>query len=297
MDHKDYYTVMGVAKNASEKEIKQAYRRLARKYHPDLNKESDAEENFKKVGEAYEVLRDPKKRAAYDQYGKNWEHPQQTQADPQGHGFHWGDMGGEQSFDADFFESLFGARAGRHKPHKGSDIHGKLTISLEETFAGVVKEITLSGTNGHKTLRVKIPAGVKDGQKIRLEGKGEPSITGGGDGDLYIEIHVQKHPLFDVIQQDVYITLPVTPWEAALGSTVVVPTLAGKVDLKIPPGSQAGQTLRLKKRGLPGKTPGDQYILLKIVIPLPQNDAEKDLYHQMATMMAFNPRDKMGDYV
>ena len=166
---------------------------------------------------------------------------------------------------------------------------------MEEAYSGVVKEINLGhAPAGRQTLKVKIPAGVKSGQKIRLTGKGEAAVANGPAGDLYITIHVDKHPWFDMKENDIYISLPVTPWECALGSTIVVPTLAGQVDLKIPPGSQGGQTLRLKKRGWPGTVPGDQYVLLKIVILQPTTDAARDLYKTMAKEMPFNPRAKMG---
>lgn len=296
MQKKDYYKVMGVAKDASEKEIKLAYRRLARKYHPDLNKDSKAEENFKELGEAYEVLKDPEKRKQYDQYGSDWQNPQASQGADSVYANNWGQ--GQSEFDADFFESLFGARGFHQANRNGADLQARMNISLEEAFNGVVKEIELPvpgrSKNSHQMLRVKIPSGVKEGQKIRLAGKGQPSIAGGAPGDLYISIHIDKHPLFDVVENDIYLTLPVTPWEVALGGSITVPTLAGKVELKIPPKSQGGQTLRLKNRGLPGKSPGDQFIILKIVTPKPESEAEIALYKKMATEMPFNPREKMG---
>ena len=202
----------------------------------------------------------------------------------------------------DFFESLFGARSSpfREQPRDGADLHGNVRISLEEAVHGAVKEIHLSGDphsqQSSQTLRVKIPAGVKSGQKIRLSGQGLPGDAQGKRGSLYITLDVLKHPIFDVIGDDIYLTLPVTPWEVALGSTVVVPTLAGKVDLKIPAGSQGGQTLRLKNRGLPGQTPGSQYVILKIVTPKPTTEASTALYQKMAEEMPFNPREQLGAY-
>lgn len=299
MEYKDYYKIMGVDRNASEKDIKMAYRRLARKYHPDISKETNAEEKFKEVGEAYDVLRDAKKRKVYDQYAEDWEakqHYQQSTHKP---------FSDEQrteygGYSPEFFESLFGTGSPftQHYHRAGADYRGNVTISLEEAYHGAVKDILLPGDkhghHGAQTLRVKIPAGVKSGQQIRLAGKGGPGMEGAPAGDLYLTINVDKHPLFDVMGNDIYLTLPITPWEAALGTTVVVPTLAGKVDLKIPAGSQGGQTLRLKQRGLPGKTSGDQYVLLKIMTPQPTSEAAETLYRKMAEEMPFNPREKMS---
>ena len=290
MEYKDYYKVMGLDKDATDKDIKLAYRRLARKYHPDLNKDADAESKFKELGEAYEALKDPEKRKVYDQYARDYAmhqqnrgHHQQQQAWGQG-------FSGDYDASSDFFESLFGQRF-RQQPATGADLRGNITIRLEDAFNGVSKELTLPGS---QSVRVKIPAGVKSGQQLRLAGKGQLGQNGGARGDLYITVTVDKHPLYDVMGNDIYLTLPITPWEAALGTTIMVPTLAGKVDLKIPPGSQGGQTLRLKKRGMPGHQPGDQYILLKIVIPQPTTDAAKLLYQNMAKEMPFNPREMLG---
>lgn len=286
---------MGVSKDASDKEIKMAYRRLARKYHPDLNKETNAEEKFKELGEAYEVLRDPEKRKVYDQYTADWGRDQREQASARAAS--WEDLGGEgYHYSHDFFDSLFGGGHFRQQPRAGADFHGNVNINLEDAYHGATRELHLPATQpGQKgqTLKVKIPAGVKSGQQIRLTGKGGPAVAGGPPGDLYLTVQIEKHPLFDVMDNDVYLTLPVAPWEAALGSTVVVPTLAGNVDLKIPAGSQGGQTLRLKKRGLPGATAGDQYVILKIIIPQPTTDSAKQLYKKMAEEMPFNPREKM----
>lgn len=281
---------MGLKENATDKNIKQAYRRLARKYHPDLNKQPEAESQFKELGEAYEVLKDPKKRQEYDQYRQYYAAHQQNSGNhhqQQAWGAHQ-----EGGFDVerDFFESLFGERF-RQAAKPAANLHGTLTISLEEAFHGVTRELSLSGM---QTIRVKIPAGVQSGQQLRLAGKGHPGEQGTKAGDLYLTILVEKHPIFDVVEKDIYLTLPVTPWEAALGASILVPTLGGNVDLKIPKGSQAGQTLRLKKRGLPGTHPGDQYILLKIVIPQPETPAAKSVYEAMAKEMPFNPRKAMG---
>ncbi len=295
MDYKDYYKVMGVNRDASAKDIKLAYRRLARKYHPDLSKESRAEEKFKEVGEAYEVLKDPEKRKVYDQYGQDWERAQQSQrSHASSQGFSPDDSNTNYQYSHDFFESLFGAAPHfRQQRRAGEDFQGTVHVSLEEAFKGTLKELQLPHA-GKKAIKVNIPAGVKSGQQIRLTGQGSQERPGVPAGDLYLTIQVEKNPIFDVMGNDIYVTLPIAPWEAALGSTIVVPTLAGNVDLKIPAGSQGGQTLRLKKRGLPGTTQGDQYVLLKIVIPQPTTDSAKLLYKKMAEEMPFNPRNKMG---
>jgi curved DNA-binding protein len=302
MQYKDYYKIMGVDRKASPDDIKRAYRKLARKYHPDVSKESNAEEKFKDLGEAYEVLKDHKKRAAYDELGENWQAGQEFKRPPQ-----WEQTmgGGGVDFDGatDFFEALFGHRKPRHQAMQGENYHSKIQVSLEDAAHGTVTNIHIPiqeiDPQGHvrtttRTLKVKIPAGVKSGQQIRLAGQGGPGRGTGAKGDLYLEIELQKHPFFDVIGNDIYCTLPVTPWEAALGATVAVPTLSGKVDMKIPAHSQGGQTLRLKNRGLSGEPPGDQYVILKIMIPAPTTDNAKSLYEQMSKEMPFNPREKLG---
>lgn len=308
MEYKDYYKVMGLARNASADDIKRAYRKLARKYHPDVSKEANAEEKFKELGEAYDVLSTPEKRQAYDQLGANWKSGQEFKPPPG-----WQHQAREeyQQYDniSDLFDSLFGG--GFNKRHQqqrqpfsmpGEDYHAKILVNLEDAYQGAIKEIRIPITsinaNGQpqstdRTLKVKIPAGVKQGQQIRLSGQGGPAVGGGQAGDLYLEIELQKHPLFDVNGNDIYFSLPVTPWEAALGAKVLVPTLAGKVHLTIPPASQGGQKLRLKGRGLPGDNPGDQYVILKIIIPEPKTDNAKALYEKMAQEMPFNPRENL----
>ncbi|HAU3890232.1 TPA: DnaJ domain-containing protein [Legionella pneumophila] len=293
---KDYYKIMGVSQDASDKDIKMAYRKLARKYHPDISKEPDAEERFKEMAEAYEVLKDPKKRSEYDQYLKY------KKFNPQSDGF-TGRRTQEQPFqefhfDSDFFETLFGHSRYQQQPMTGQNYHGKITISLEEAYHGAVKNLQVPVEQGTETkiqtLKVKIPPGVKSGQQIRLAGQGGSGSGGGARGDLYLTVEVMKHPTFDVMENDIYLTLPITPWEAALGATVVIPTLAGKIDLKIPPGSQGGQKLRIKNRGLPGSPPGNQYVLLKIITPPAQTEEAKALYKKMAEVMPYNPRKTMG---
>lgn len=296
---KDYYAVMGLQADASAHDIKMAYRRLARKFHPDLNKEADAEKNFKDLGEAYDVLKDSEKRKLYDQMRSQPHYQQETdQGHPQNRGSTWAGWGQNASasgFDADWFETLFGG----HQHRSGADLHGKITISLQEAYAGVDKELSFPAANQSsqmQKIKVKIPAGVKSEQKIRLAGVGASGEPGAPRGDLYLTIVVKRDPIFDLVGNDVYLTLPVTPWEAALGATITVPTLQGKVALKIPPDSQGGQTFRLKKKGFSATNPGDQLVLLKIVIPQPTTPAANDLYQQMAKEMAFNPRKQLEDY-
>lgn len=288
---------MGLTPNATEQEIKTAYRRLARKYHPDISKEPQAEERFKEMGEAYETLKDSAKRSQYDQYLKNEEFKQQ---DPykQSHSnesySYSPDFNGAE-FDSSFFESLFGHARRSRQPMSGQDYQGKVSITLEEAFKGTLRSIQIPSIEGStQTLNVKIPAGVKTGQQIRLAGQGAPGVHGGPKGDVYLTIEITPHALFEVKDNDVYLTLPITPWEAALGATIGVPTLAGKIDLKIPPGSQGGQKLRLKNRGLPGKNPGNQYVLLKIITPPAHSTEAQNLYKKMAESMPFNPREAMG---
>jgi curved DNA-binding protein len=317
MEYRDYYQALGVPRTATAEEIKTAYRRLARKYHPDVSKEANAEEKFKDLQEAYEVLKDPEKRAAYDQLGAEWKQGQQFRRPPDwASGFEFRGAGGEgpesyqfefegdgQGF-SDFFSSLFGGGAGSPfsrgaRGRAGRDHHARLDIDLEEAFQGGTRTLELKRpqvtADGHvelatHTVRVTIPAGVIDGQLIRLSGQGEPSAGGGSAGDLYLEVHVRPHGRYHLDGRDVTLTLPVAPWEAALGASVTAPTLGGPVELKIPAGSQADTKLRLRGRGLPGQPPGDQYVVLKVMLP-PANSAEaRALYEQMRRELAFNPR-------
>ncbi|MGB5440798.1 MAG: DnaJ C-terminal domain-containing protein [Gammaproteobacteria bacterium] len=315
MDFKDYYTIMGIERSASQDEIKRAYRKLARKYHPDVSKEADAEARFKEVGEAYEVLKDPEKRAAYDQLGANWKAGQDFRPPPDWDaGFEFSGGGftaGDASAYSDFFESLFGQgfagaqtggrQAGYHA--HGEDHHAKVLIDLEDAYTGAARSITLQSpevdSSGHvrtrqRTLNVKIPKGVKQGQRIRLAGQGSPGMGEGRAGDLYLEIEFKPHAYYTVEGRDVYLELPVTPWEAALGATIKVRTPAGSVDLKIPQATGSGRKLRLKARGIPGKPPGDLYVVSQITLPPADTDAAKDLYRRMEQELAYNPRSKMG---
>jgi len=315
MDYKDYYNIMGVERTASQDEIKRAYRKLARKYHPDVSKETNAEARFKEVGEAYEVLKDPEKRAAYDQLGANWKAGQDFNPPPDWNaGFEFsggGFTGGDASAYSDFFESLFGhgfgpAQAGRRQAGfhaHGEDHHARVLIDLEDAYQGAARSITLQSPqvdgNGHvttkqRTLNIKIPRGVKQGQRIRLSGQGSPGVGEGRAGDLYLEIEFNPHGIYKVEGRDVYLDLPVTPWEAALGATLKVTTPGGPVDLKIPQATVSGRKLRLKARGIPGKPPGDLYVVPQITLPPADSDAAKALYRKMEQELAYNPRSKLG---
>ncbi len=314
MEYQDYYKIMGLERTATADDIKKAYRKLARKFHPDVSKEAQAEEKFKSLGEAYEVLKDPEKRAAYDQLGANWKAGQEFRPPPGwqqphsgGHRAHEGFEGFGAGGAEDFFESLFGGGSRhsrqRNRAMAGQDYNGKVQISLDEAYQGTLRQVQLPSNQvdhygqpqgGNRTLKVKIPVGIKSGKQIRLAGQGAPGVNGGKPGDLYLEVEILKHNLYELIGNDIHCTLPIAPWEAALGATVAVPTLGGKVDLKIPVGSQGGQKMRLKGRGMPGTPAGDQYVILKIVIPQPTTESAKALYKKMAEEMPFNPREKMG---
>ena len=320
MEFKDYYQILGVNESASADEIKKAYRKLARKYHPDVSKEANAEHRFKEVGEAYEVLKDPEKRAEYDQLRTLGARGQDGSFQPppgweSAAGFGGGGFtGADAGHFSDFFESIFGragraqrtyGRGGRQQSFRmrGEDIHYRLPLFLEEAYNGGERQIQFqvpeSDEKGfvkyqQKTLKVKIPAGVGAGRHIRLKGQGAPGIGGAGPGDLFLEIELAPHPLYSVDGNDLSLTLPVAPWEAALGATVKVPTLGGAVSLKIPPQSQTGQKLRLKGRGLPGNPPGDQYVILQIVMPKLSSQRARELLEELAREAAFDPRETLG---
>ncbi len=313
MEYKDYYAVLGVDKKASADDIKHAYRRLARKFHPDVSKEANAEEKFKNVQEAYEVLKDPEKRTAYDQLGSQWKAGQDFRRPPNwgantqfhqgGGGFAEADMGDFSDFFADLFgrqrgasgEQHFGGRGGFKQ--RGSDQQVKIGISLEDAFHGTTKTFQLQEPSDgrsppkSRTIKVNIPAGAMSGQRLRLANQGNPGIGGAPNGDLYLEIDIENNRRFSLQDKDIYLTLPITPWEAALGADIKVPTLGGEVGMKLAAGSQAGQKLRLKGRGMPAKpTPGDQYVVLQIQTPKAENETQIDCYKKMAEVMPFNPR-------
>jgi curved DNA-binding protein len=309
---KDYYEIMGVSRDATQDEIKRSYRKLARKFHPDVSDDPAAEERFKEVGEAYEVLKDPEKRAAYDQLGAQWQSGQDFRPPPDwDQGFEFRD-GGYTEADAaqfsDFFESLFGGRGRRggrtHREFRmrGEDHHARVAVDLEDTYTGAQRSITLRSPelteDGHvvvreRTLNVRIPKGIRSGQKIRLAGQGGPGLGDGKAGDLYLQVELNPHGLYRVDGSDVYLDLPVAPWEAALGATVKVPTPSGHVDLRIPPNSNQGSKLRLKGKGIPGRETGDMFVVLKVMLP-PADDAARALYEKMKEQTLFNPRAGMG---
>jgi len=321
--YKDYYQMLGVAREASQDDIKRAYRRLARKYHPDVSKEANAEEKFKEVQEAYEVLKDPQKRAAYDQLGSNWRAGQEFRPPPDwGRDFEFSSSsfgGGDTGGFSDFFSALFGQRspfggaagAARHGTRarggfaaSGEDHVARIRIALEDAFRGGSQTIELKspqiGSGGQmtlqpRTLKVNIPAGVVEGQRIRLAGQGSPGMGGGPAGDLYLEIGFREHPLFEVEERDVSLTLPIAPWEAALGATIQIPTLGGPVALRVPANAKAGQKMRLKGRGLPGPTPGDQFVILKIVLPPADTPQAREFYERMRDEFPFDARASLYD--
>jgi curved DNA-binding protein len=318
--YNDYYKTMGLERNASQDEIKRVYRKLARKYHPDVSKESNAEVRFKELGEAYEVLKDPEKRAAYDQLGQKWKEGQDFKPPPDWqNGYESSGKGFAESEFAeysDFFESLF--RRGFSEEHlnqqeilrkhnsnrNGEDSHAKIQIELEEAYNGGRRHVSLKipvldsrGRMTHKNrdIEFKIPKGVCAGQHIRLAGQGSLGSGNGKSGDLYLEVSFKPHDHFRVDKHDVYLDLPIAPWEAALGAEIEVPTPSGVVELKIPTGSGDGRKLRLKGRGIPSATPGDFYFVLKIVIPPAVDDAGRLFYRSMAKQFkTFSPRARLG---
>ena len=334
MQYTDYYEVIGVGRDATQDEIKKAYRKLARKYHPDVSKEPDAVEKFKEVGEAYAVLKDAEKRAAYDQLGANWQAGQDFRPPPDwdqgwefrggGGGFDggYGPAGGGGGFDAsqfsDFFETLFGGGGGGgfggaqggfggtqdvYRKRRGEDHNAKIVIDLEDAYHGASRGITLRAaeygddgrvTTRERTLNVQIPKGIRQGQRIRLAGQGGPGIGGSPAGDLFLEVEFNPHRHYRVEGADVYLDLPVAPWEAALGTKIKVPTPSGSVNLKIPKGSAQGRTLRLKGRGIPSKKTGDLYVVLQISLPPADSKKAKEAYEAMEKELDFNPRADLG---
>ncbi len=302
MKYKDYYSVLGVARSAGEAEIKSAYRKLARKYHPDVSKERDAEEHFKDIAEAYQTLKDPEKRAAYDQLGK--QRPGEEFKPPPDWQQRYSDT--QFSFDdidlADLFAGLRGGGDHRTRaPMAGQDYEAVVHLTLEQAFHGTQVNVDLSmpkyDAQGvmHRVPQVfnaRIPKGVTDGQRMRVPGKGGAGINGGRAGDLYLTIALHPHPLFRVSGYDLYLDLPLAPWEAILGTSIEVPTPAGHVRLKVPAGTRAGQQLRLPKRGLPKphSGAGDLYAIVQIVVPSEPSEQERALFRQLAEGSRFNPR-------
>nr|CAA6829866.1 MAG: DnaJ-class molecular chaperone CbpA [uncultured Thiotrichaceae bacterium] len=305
MEYKDYYKILGVERGADADEIKKAYRRQAKKYHPDVSKEANAEVHFKEVGEAYEVLKDSKKRESYDQMGSNWKQGEQFRPsddwrsrfdfDPE----YDPGMGGRGNADfSDFFSSFFGGangggHRGQQRPSKGENQTAKIQINLEDALNGAKRTFTLNSSSGQRTLTVNIPKGVKSGQKIRLTGQGNPGRMGAGD--LLLEIEFNQHAFYKIEERDLYLNLPLAPWEAMLGATVKVPVPGGgSLGMKIPAGSKSGRKMRLKGKGIPGKPAGDLYLVLEVALPPAETEEAKAFYEKMAVDMPFNPRAAMG---
>jgi curved DNA-binding protein len=306
MKYKDYYAILGLKRDATADDIKAAYRRLARKFHPDVSKEKDAEEKFKEMAEAYETLKDPEKRAAYDQLG-SYTPGQEFRPSPD-----WGEhfARGQGGFDDLDLSSLFAGLSGRQgrggarradRAMAGSDYEAVVRIPLEQAFHGAEIDLELSvlewspdGGARRVPHRVKtrIPRGVTDGEKLRVPGKGGKGVNGGPDGDLYLDVEVTDHPLYRVSGQDIYIDLPLAPWEAILGTSVQLPTPAGAVALKVPAGTRAGQQLRLAGRGMArvGGAAGHLYAMVRIEVPTVVDDAQRALYRKLAETTNFNPR-------
>jgi curved DNA-binding protein len=319
LEFQDYYKVLGVDRDASQDEIKRAYRKLAQKYHPDRNKDPDAQQTFARVGEAYEVLKDPEKRKQYDRFGQNWKQGQEF--DPGQFGFEGGRArgGGGRSFEfrggesgdfSDFFRMAFGGRGGQtrefeqtfgggpqtqqRRRHKGQTHEAQVRIGLEEAYHGATRQISVQGADGRaRTLDVRIPPGTTDGSRIRLAGQGGPGIGGGEPGDLLLDVRIAPHPTYRVKGHDLAVTLELAPWEAALGAKVEVPTLDGPVTLNVPAGTPGGQKLRLKEKGLHRRKAGGRgnlYARTRIVVPEELSDKEKELFEQLSEASDFNPR-------
>jgi len=323
VQYKDYYETLGVSRNASRDEIQRVYRKLARKYHPDLNKKAGSEDKFKEINEAYEVLKDPEKRKKYDQIGSGWQQGDNFRPPPgwehnfdpgsgqQGRqeNFFWSSDGGDYS---DFFESLFGGQfqqgftgsEGRQpfsRQQRGSDHEAILRIPLEEAFRGGTQTITMQSTapSGHggvssseKRYDVKIPPGILPGQKVRLSGQGGKGSGGGGSGDLFLKVEVEPHPRFQLKGRDLYTELAITPWEAALGANIDIQTLSEPVTLKVPPGTQSGQKLRLRAKGMPNPkgSPGELYAVIQIKVPKSLSKKERQLFEELSKVSGFKPR-------
>ena len=305
VEYKDYYKILGVAKTATKEEITKAYKKLARKHHPDLNQgDKKSEEHFKELNEAHEVLKDPEKRRMYDDLGPNWQHGQNFQRPPGFENMHFNFGGSGANFGSsgysDFFETLFGRSGGgfagansfggggfggfNRQPRKGRDVEANLSLTLEEAFHGGKKAITLSGAPGlaPRSLEVAIPEGVKNGARIRLAGQGDPGMNGGPAGDMYLKVALHTHPDFHLDDTDIFYDLHLSPWDAALGVTATVPTLSGKVEIKIAPGANSGKKLRLRGKGLgSGKNKGDQFVRIAIDVSEPATPEIKKQWEKL----------------
>jgi len=309
LEFKDYYEILGVSRDATADDIKKAFRRLARKYHPDVSKAPDAEARMKEVNEAFAVLSDPEKRAAYDQLGSSYRAGQEFRPPPDwdagfeftGRGFSGADAADFSDFFSELFGTHMGGRQGRGGPFhaRGEDHHAKVMLDLEDAYHGATRTLSLRVPQvdaygrvslAERTLDVHIPKGVHDGQLIRLAGQGSPGSGGGQSGDLYLEVHFKPHPRYRAESRDVYASLPLAPWEAALGATVQARVPDGIVEVRIPEGSQPGRKLRLKGRGIPGSPPGDLYLVAEVVLPPANSPKARALYETMAREFAFNPR-------
>jgi curved DNA-binding protein len=301
--YQDYYEALGVSRDASQDEIRQAHRRLARRYHPDINKDPGAEDRFKQISEAYEVLRDPEKRERYDRLGSNWRSGQDVSGTAGfGEGFDAGNGFGDTRVEfgsgdfSDFFESFFdrrrrpaGGRGFESFSMRGGDREAVLELALEEAARGGKRWLSLGDG---RSVEVDIPRGVRDGQRIRVPGEGARGVGGGPAGDLYLRIRLRSHPRFRVDGGDLHVDLPVSPWEAALGAEVPVPTLSGSARLKVPPGSSTGRRLRLRGQGLPGPdgSSGDLYAVLAVEVPKRLTKDERELFERLAAVSKFDPR-------
>lgn len=312
MEFKDYYKTLGISRDTTAEEIKKAFRRLARKYHPDVSKETDAEQKMKEINEAYTVLSDPEKRAAYDQLGQQGFQAGSDFQPPPGWdaGFEFTGQGfsDAQAADfSDFFSQLFRNQMGPNARHthrmRGEDHHAKIMLDLEDSYHGALRSLTLRmpklDSQGRTmlvehALNVRIPKGVHTGQVIRLAGQGGPGHTGETAGDLFLEVHFNPHNRYRIENKDIYAALPVTPWEAALGGTVKIPVPDGLVDVRVPENSQSGRKLRLKGRGIPAATPGDLYLVLEVVLPSAATEKARKFYQSMAQELTFNPRQNLG---
>jgi curved DNA-binding protein len=313
LEFKDYYQILGVDRKASAEDIKKAFRKQARKYHPDVSKEANAEEKMKEINEAFAVLSDPEKRAAYDNVGQRFRAGQEFRPPPDwdaGYEFSGRGFSGAEAADfSDFFSELFGSRmggaaagagrAGSGFRSRGEDHHAKVLLDLEDAYHGASRTLALRApqmdergrvTLAERALDVRIPKGVHEGQLIRLAGQGSPGLHGGPPGDLYLEVQFKPHPRYRVEGRDVYATLPVAPWEAALGASLKAQVPDGTVEVRIPEGSQSGRKLRLRGRGIPGATPGDLYLVLEVVLPPATTPKARQLYETMARELNFNPR-------
>lgn len=311
VSYQDYYKLLGVDRSAKPEEISKAFKKLARKYHPDLNpNDKKAEEKFKEINEAYEVLKDPEKRKLYDQLGPDWQHGQQFSGNQGFENMHFNfnghDMGGAGDF-SDFFESIFGgARRGgggfgdafggfSQRPRRGRDVEAELPLTLEEVMEGGKRQVTLKMPQGPKTLEVNVPSGIKDGAKLRLNGQGDPSSSGGEPGDLFLRIRYLPNRTFKVDGENLHYELPLAPWEAVLGAKVEVPTLDGHVELKIPAGTSSGRKFRLRGKGMgsPAKR-GDLLVKAMIDSPLTLTDEEREAWEQLSHISKFKPRGQQG---